>query len=137
MKATARRPKPLAFNITPLIDVTFLLIIFFIMSNKLIQEELSLEMILPRETSGENLKDEESEKIVINIESADSLFYGAKKVDMSGLSDRLTKEKKRSKNKKAVRIRANRDVPYSTIEPVLVLCAKTGYTDVSFAVVDR
>jgi len=42
----------LGFNMTPMIDVVFLLIIFFLVSSHLAQQETQLELDLPEATSG-------------------------------------------------------------------------------------
>ena len=76
-------------------------------------------------------------KIVVNVESADVFYFGARRVDVDELRERLLREKARATRETAVRIRANRDVPYGAIEPILILCAQTGFTDVSFAVVEN
>lgn len=122
---------------TPLIDVTFLLIVFFLMSNRLIRDEVAMELSLPRESSGEMIEDDSKGKLVVNIESADAIYFGAKQVDYDELRERLRREKSRATRDTSVRIRANRDVPYGAVEPILVLCAETGFTDVSFAVVEN
>ena len=137
MKLPKNDEKPFRFNMTPLIDVTFLLIVFFVMSNRLIQDEVAMEMSLPREASGETVVDDESDKIVVNIECADVYYLGSKRVDLDELRERLVREKKRATRPVSARIRANRDVPYSAIEPILVICAQSGFSDVSFAVVEN
>lgn len=138
MRAPDRlKPKPLSFNVTPLIDVTFLLIVFFVMTSRMITSETAMEMFLPRETTGKALEDDDQGKIVVNVPSADALYLGAKRVDLDELRRRLKEEKSRSQRRDAVRVRANRDVPYGAIEPILVICAQSGYSNVSFAVVEK
>ena len=137
MKVPNIAGKPFRFNMTPLIDVTFLLIVLFVMSNRLIQDEVAMEMTLPREASGETIVDDESDKIVVNVESADVYYFGARRVDVDELRARLIREKQRATRPVSVRIRANRDVPYGAIEPILILCAQSGFSDVSFAVVEN
>ena len=132
-----QKPKSLRFNITPLIDVTFLLIVFFVMTSQMISDEAAIELTLPRERSGEAFEEDDKGKIVINVESADVFYFGVKRVDVDELRERLLREKARATRETAVRIRANRDVPYGAIEPILILCAQTGFTDVSFAVVEN
>ena len=132
-----RKPKSLRFNITPLIDVTFLLIVFFVMTSQMISDEAAVELTLPRERSGESFEEDDKGKIVVNVESADVFYFGARRVDVDELRERLLREKARATRETAVRIRANRDVPYGAIEPILILCAQTGFTDVSFAVVEN
>ena len=137
MRNSEQKPRPLRFNITPLIDVVFLLIVFFVMSNRMIQDEVAMELSLPRESSGETLDESDKGKLVVNVESADVFYFGAKRVTLEELRERLVREKARATRETSVRIRANRDVPYGAIEPILILCAKTGFTDVSFAVVEN
>ena len=138
MKLPTKKPKSLAFNMTPLIDITFLLIVFFVMSNRLIRDETAMEALLPRATSGELPPEkDDSDKIVINVANAEEIYFGAKRVSLDELRERLTREKIRAKRETTVRIRANRNVPYGTIEPILVLCVQTGFPDASFAVVDK
>ncbi len=138
MKFPTKKPKSLAFNMTPLIDITFLLIVFFVMSNRLIRDETAMEALLPRATSGELPPEkDDSDKIIINVANVEEIYFGAKRVSLDELRERLTREKIRAKRETSVRIRANRDVPYGTIEPILVLCVQTGFPDASFAVVDE
>ncbi len=133
--ANGAKPKSLAFNLTPLIDVTFLLIVFFVMSSQMISDETAMEMTLPRETSGEAAEQDETGKLIINVPNADAIFIGAKRVSLPELRERLAREKSRAVGPISARIRTNRDVPYGAIEPILVACAQAGVYDVSFAVV--
>ncbi len=137
MKLPTKKNKSLAFNMTPLIDITFLLIVFFVMSNQLIRDETAMEAILPREASGELPPEDDSNKIVINVPNAKEIYFGAKRVTLDELRERLTREKIRAKRDTSIRIRANRDVPYGAIEPILVLCVETGFPDASFAVINE
>ena len=127
----------LSFNITPLIDVTFLLIVFFVMSSRMIQSESAMELNLPQERSGETIEENAKTNSLLNVASADEIYYGTRRVTLSELRERLEREKARATRDASVRIRANKNVPYGTIEPILVLCSQTGFGDVSFAVVDK
>lgn len=133
--ANGAKPKSLAFNLTPLIDVTFLLIVFFVMSSQMISDETAMEMTLPRETSGETAERDENGKLIVNVPTADAIFIGAKRVSLPELRERLVREKSRATAPISARIRTNRDVPYGAIEPILVACAQAGVYDVSFSVV--
>lgn len=137
MKTPKPRVKTMNLKLTSMIDVIFLMIIFFVMSNRLIQDEAAIEMNLPREASGETIVDDDSNKIVVNVESEDAIYIGMKKVTYEELKERLKREKSLETRPTQVRVRANRDVPYGAIEPILVICAQTGFSDVSFAVVER
>ncbi len=131
------KKRGLSFNITPLIDVTFLLIVFFVMSSRMIQSEVAMELNLPQEKSGESVEKNDKNKIILNVAGADEIYYGTRRVTLGELRERLEREKARGTREASVRIRANKDVPYGTIEPILVLCSQTGFDDVSFAVVEK
>ena len=134
MKAPQIKRSSLKFNMTPLIDITFLLIVFFVMSNRLIREEVAIELDLPRESSGENLETDENGKIIVNITANGVYYLGAKQVDLDELKERLAREKARATRPTSVRIRADRNTPYGLVEPILVICAQIGFPDVSFSV---
>lgn len=130
------KPKSFRLNLTPLIDVVFLLIIFFIVSDSMIKKESSIQLDLPSATTGEKAKVKETGKIIINVVAKDILFLGDLPVSLQDLPVRLRAERAKTQIPLEVRIRTNRQVPYSVIEPILVLCAQTGITNVSFSVVE-
>ena len=138
MKSLAPPPKPASFNITPLIDVVFLLIVFFVMSSRLIREETAMELDLPRERSGveQREEDQETDRVVINVTESGEYYFGAKRVTRAELKACLARARSRATRPTSALIRASRKTPYSVIEPALVLCAQTGFANVSFAVVD-
>ena len=65
-KVHKRGPTKPSMNMTPLIDVTFQIIIFFMLINNIIAEQ-SVQMIVPELDDPETRKIEEMEKVVINI----------------------------------------------------------------------
>ena len=134
MKAPQIQRPSLKFNMTPLIDITFLLIVFFVMSNRLIHEEVAIDLELPRETSGVALEQDENAKSIINITSDATYYLGAKQMGIDELKERLQREKARATRPTSVRIRADRATPYGAVEPALVVCAQVGFYDVSFSV---
>lgn len=130
------KPKSFSLNMTPLIDVVFLLIIFFIVSDAMIKSESSIKLDLPKAQTGEKIKKKETGKLVINVVDGNHLFLGEHRVTQEELRMRLLEEKNKSKDPLEVRIRTNRKVPYEIIEPILVICVQTGISHVSFAVIE-
>jgi len=57
------------FNMTPMIDVVFLLIIFFLVSSHLSRQESQLELELPTAASGQDDTDQETPRLTINVKS--------------------------------------------------------------------
>jgi len=134
------RRKPLAFNMTPMIDVVFLLIVFFLVSSHLVRQEAQLPLELPRAESGPTAVDEEGERIIVNVLPQGRILLAGAPVNPQQLQQRLAarlerfREEHRSRDDLEVRIRSDRSVPYANIEPILLACARAGVWNVTFAV---
>ncbi|MDO5581435.1 MAG: biopolymer transporter ExbD, partial [Planctomycetia bacterium] len=98
--------------------------------------ESSIKLDLPSASTGEKTKPKETGKIIINVVAKDILFFGDSPISLQDLSRRLREERMKTEIPLEVRIRTNRQVPYSVIEPVLVLCAQAGIGNVSFSVLE-
>jgi biopolymer transport protein ExbD len=122
---------------TPMIDVTFLLIIFFLLSSHLAQQETQLELDLPMAASGRQAVDDERPRLSVNVEADGSVMLGSTETPPQEMSRRLRIERERLGDDLEVRVRADRSVPYSTVEPILLACADAGIWNVTFAVFKR
>ena len=69
---TELKPKPAKMNLTPMIDVVFLLIIFFVVSNTMMQRERSMPIDLPSAAAADDDTESQTGKIIINIDAAGS-----------------------------------------------------------------
>lgn len=130
-----RRRASVGFNMTPMIDVVFLLIIFFLVASHFGQQESSVEVALPKAAGGQDEKQPEVSRLTVSIPESGSLFLGSREVTAEELAGILSSEKKRRKEDFQLRVRAAKTVPYRDVEPVLKSAAKNGIRDVQFAVV--
>jgi biopolymer transport protein ExbD len=69
-----KRREPLTPDLTPIIDVVFILLIFFLVSSTFKKEELALLLNLPE--SGEASQEIEREDITIELNSDSLAIYG-------------------------------------------------------------
>src|SRR6185436_15898576 len=76
----------LDFNMTPMIDVVFQLIIFFLLSSHLAQQELQLQLDLPEAESGKDPADEETRRVTISVLSDGHVLLAGKTVDREELN---------------------------------------------------
>lgn len=67
---------PLQFNITPLIDIVFLLIIFFLVASHFVRSEQAEAVDLPQATSGEADSELAACRLTITLQQDGSLFIG-------------------------------------------------------------
>ena len=131
------RPAGLQINMTPMIDVTFLLIIFFLLSSRLAQQETQLELQLPTAASGRRAVDDERPRLSVNVQADGSVMLGSTETPAEEMSRRLRIERDRLGNDLEVRIRADRSVPYNAVQPILLACAEADIWNVTFAVFKR
>jgi biopolymer transport protein ExbD len=134
MRLAKRRPVTAGINMTPMIDVTFQLIIFFLLSSHLAQQETQLELDLPTAASGRQAIDDERPRLSINVSADGSVMLGSTATEPQEMSGRLRIERDRLGGDLEIRIRADRAVPYDAVEPVLLACAEAGIWNVTFAV---
>ncbi len=128
------RSRSVEFNVTPLIDVVFLLIIFFLVSSHLAQQETQLELALPLASSSREPDTQPVARVTINVLADGQLLLGSEKVVAQEIGRRLQVERQETSPDLEVRIRADREVAYRHIEPLLLACTKAQVWNVSFAV---
>lgn len=123
---------------TPMIDIVFLLIIFFLVSSHLARQENEMELPLPVAQEGETLATSSGERVTVSLTHGGQILLGGQPVVLDELSRRLGVENERAKGRHMsleVRIRGDRHVLYSRVRPVLTACESAGIARVSFSVV--
>ena len=91
-------------NIAPLIDVVFLLLLFFMLTSHLIQEP-AIRVKLPESKTAET-KDKEIKAVLITKDS--EIYFMDKRVDLKNLQVAIKENLNVGKN--SLRIKADRDV---------------------------
>lgn len=120
-------------NLTPMIDVTFQLIIFFLVSSHLSKQEAHMQMPLPVADSGE-ASEETSKRLTLNVLSDGSLLLAGHRLSPGELPGRLREAVANESQDLEIRIRGDRSVTYQHVEPVLIACARSGVWNVKFSV---
>jgi biopolymer transport protein ExbD len=127
----------LGFNMTPMIDVVFQLIIFFLLSSHLARQETQFPLPLPMAESGVPLPAVERPSVVVNVLADGSLLAVGRRVTPEELGALLARRQADHGGDLAVRIRGDRSVPYTRIEPVMRACTQAGIWNVSYGVTPR
>ena len=121
-----RSRETLTPDLTPLIDVVFLLLIFFMVSTVFKKEELALLLNLPS-SSSEDVK--ESKKETINIElSKTEIAFNGKKYSISDLESAIKETKKKET---PVFLRVDEIVEYKRVVMILDLLKKYQLSNLS------
>ncbi len=129
----------IGFNMTPMIDVVFLLIIFFLVSSHLARQETQVVVDLPDAASSDRPDEEDVRRLFVNVLSETQILVGSQPIEPARLEALLSYESQRPQGATGarpleVRIRTDRTVPYRAVEPILLACARSGIWNVKFAV---
>jgi len=119
----------IAVNMTPLIDVVFLIIIFFIMIMN-VTEVLSSKVTLP--VADESKETRGIEELSIIVQSESLFFIGLRQVPLSNIRETL-KLKYPHPQGKTVQLRADENIPYETVRKVIQEIAAAGITRINFS----
>ena len=111
-------------NTTPMIDVAFNLLIFFMLSATFMQEEQELEMQLPRVSSAAALTEAPREMVVNVLEDGEVVVDG-KPAEMDSLLARMQAAVKEYPDQ-AVAVRGHRKTDYEHVVKVYSLVKQAG-----------
>lgn len=130
----SRRRSEIGFNMTPMIDVVFLLIIFFLVASHFGQQESAIEVDIPQAAGGEAITDSDKPRVTVSIPEPGQLFVGSQARSVADLEMIFIAEKNRMGDAFQLRVRAGKRVPFREVEPVLKAAAKAGIRDVQFGI---
>lgn len=126
MAVTLKRGQVLAvLSMTPLIDVVFLLLIFFLVASRLSQEDRELDIPLPSAANAMPMTVEPQE-LVVNIDQSGAIVVNNKTLDTEQFRRLLAQAVVNNPVGQAVLIRADRRVPVQAPVEVMDLCLQAG-----------
>ena len=120
-----------AMEMTPLIDVVFLLIIFFMVSTVFVDFSRRMEINLP--SSKSSIIDEKPKTLEIEMSKDKKIVLAGKPITVLGLEQALRKLDVKGRKQTAI-IKADKLLPYGEVIQVMGLLQKAGIPDISVAV---
>ena len=126
MAVTLKRGQVLAvLSMTPLIDVVFLLLIFFLVASRLSQEDRELDIPLPSAANAMPMTVEPQE-LIVNIDQDGVIFVNNQRLDSKQFQRMLGQVIADNPLGQSVLIRADRRVPLQTPVDVMDICLQSG-----------
>ncbi|MEJ2635682.1 MAG: biopolymer transporter ExbD [Calditrichia bacterium] len=116
-----KKQSRMPLNITSLIDVLFILIIFFAVSSTFL-EQPGIKLALPQ-AKATNLQ--KVEKAVVYISADKKLVFNNKEVTLQNLGPLLKDAMEQSQNKTLI-IEADKDVPHGLVVTVMDIARQSG-----------
>ncbi len=131
MQFLKEQDEDVGLSLTSLIDVIFLLLIFFIVTTTLIDPTKKLEIQLPEAKAASPVS--ESIPVTIELGRRGAVTLNGKAVRLDTLERRL-KELAKGKKKNSAIVRADRRLDYGQVVKVLGICRASGFLDIGIAV---
>ena len=119
------------FQMTPMIDLMFLLLCFFVTSQIYAQWETEIDITLPTSTTGE-MPDRLPAEIIVNVSTAGAMTVNQREFNQPELGTLLQRIAKHYPGQ-PVLIRADRRTAYEHVVGVLDLCRGADIWNISFA----
>jgi biopolymer transport protein ExbD len=116
-------------NLTPMIDVVFLLLIFFMVTTTFLDPERAIDIELPRAESGAEAQQQQDE-LIVNVEEDGSFVLDGIVLSFDQLLERL-KGAAQHNAETPVTIRGHRHAQHQAIVQVMDACGVAGLSNLA------
>jgi biopolymer transport protein ExbD len=115
-------------NLTPMIDVVFQLLLFFLVASKFAEDERELNIVLPHASEARPLSTK-PDLLFVNVDAQGRYFVGQEELNAAGLEAKLKQVSANNPGQQTVEIRADRQCRWEFVVEVMNLCNKAGIRD--------
>jgi biopolymer transport protein ExbD len=115
-------------EMTSMIDIVFLLMIFFLVASKLDEADRSIDVVLPQASAAKPLTSRPRE-FVINIDRDGNYFAGARPVLLEDLQDLLQQANVDNPQRQSVIVRADENTLHKFVVAAMDACVRAGIED--------
>ena len=119
-----------ALDLTPLIDVVFLLLIFFMVSTVFVDFNRRMDLTLP--SSKSSTSEDLGDVLTIELTSDQKMFFQGRQISIQQLESKLGKLK--GGDKKSAVIRADKGLSFGKVVQVMGILRNEKIEDISVAV---
>ena len=116
---------------TPMIDMVFLLLVFFMTVSTLAQSGRKLELDLAESTQSD-IPEDLSGRGIISLDAAGAIYLGDQPQDLSQMQGVIQESLAQNPDLR-IQVRAVAQTPYESIKKLLRACAEVGAYEVIYA----
>ncbi|MEM1222645.1 MAG: biopolymer transporter ExbD [Verrucomicrobiota bacterium] len=125
------KPPEEDFPMTPMIDMVFLLLVFFMTVSTIAKVDQLVELDLA-ESSESDVPEDTSNRRTISLDAEGLIHFASSKVSLEEMKSEVGEELKVNPDLQ-IHLRADADTPYSKVKEVLKSCAEVGAYEVIYA----
>lgn len=135
MKFKTKLPEPIGFQLAPMLDIVFLLLIFFVVTQKIILNEQDLKVKVPTAPKSTEETSRAIDEIIINAREEDGKLVITidreifSRDDLSAMLKRMIAVNPNQ----PVRIRGDAEMSWQSMADVISTCSQAGVWNVSFS----
>ena len=115
-------------ELTPMIDVVFLLMIFFLVASKLDEADRFIDVVLPKASAAKPLTSRPRE-FLVNVDRDGNYFVGARPVAIGDLQTLLKQAAVDNPKRQTVIVRADENVAHKFVVAAMNACVEAGIED--------
>ena len=122
------------FNLTPLIDIVFNLIVFFALASLYVRKETAQPVALPAAGQFDVNEHAAPRRLTITVAPDRRVYVAGQQVEPGDVERLLIERAGTEPQTLDVRLRADRSVPFADVKPMIIACAQHGITNLKVAV---
>ena len=130
MKLPKKQEDEIGFQLAPMIDMTFLLLIFFMVTTKISKEQVKVDIKLPTAANA-TIPSDLSNRDIISIDGDGVYYIGQRKSDKKELTAYL-KERFKVTPPLRIYVRADKNTPGKQIKELMRISSEAGAVNVIF-----
>jgi biopolymer transport protein ExbD len=126
-----------SLDMTPMIDMVFQLMIFFLVTIKMDQDNINLEITLANAPHGPAIEEKDPRTIIIEVDKKGDVFLGGTRVTPRYLRGILQTAVNRQGFGLPVLVRGDMKTRHSEVRQVLDTCSEVGLWRIRFAAIKQ
>ncbi len=130
MKIAKKQEDEIGFQLAPMIDMTFLLLIFFMVTTKISKDQVKVDIKLPTAMNA-TIPNDLSNRDIISIDGTGQYYIGQTPATKKELTTHL-KERFKVTPPLRIYVRADKNTPGKQIKELMRIAAEAGAVNVIF-----
>lgn len=124
-----------AVNMTPMIDIVFQMIIFFVLTVQMERDQINEQIRLAMSPHGPPVEQKDPRTVTIDVTDAGQLYIGRIRVSEGRLLEVMRSAVNQYGQTTPVVIRGDMDTPHEHIKRAMDICTRAGLFRIKFAAI--